>query len=639
MRIDLKKYLFIGHHNSLETFFQKAQDVGVIHFIDKRKLKYREVSDDIKTIMNAIKILHQLPPLKQVEPESLQAALLISSSICETGQGIEELKEKIRILKLEIARNEVFGNFSIDDVKFIEEKGNRKIQFFFAKKGRFKKEKIPPELFYITSAFGLDYFISINKEMTQYTHLVEMKIDEELSKLKENFVKLSDKLHLEEQKLKVFAKYHNYLHKALTEKYNDFHLRETKHFVEEKIDGKLFAIDGWIPENKTKKLNALIKELDVDATPIAIEKDEVAPTYLENQDPAKIGEDLVQIYDTPSNEDKDPSLWVLLSFAVFFAMIIGDGGYGLIFLAAALYIRYKKQSLSAIGARMWKLTVILSLSCIIWGLFSNSFFGIKLAPENPLREYSVTNWLMEKKADFHFNNKDDTYREWIQKFPELEKAKNSREFLFSATKESKGKVSYEMIEHFNDSILMELAILVGIIHIMLSFLRYVDKAPSGIGWILAILGAYLYLPQMLKANTLIHYAFGFDRDYLANEGIYMMYGGLTISLVLAIIKDKIYGLLELTKIIQIFADILSYLRLYALALAGSIISTIVNEISSSLFLMGGVIVLILGHGLNMTLSVAGGIIHGLRLNFIEWYHYSFFGGGKVFDPLRKIKIE
>lgn len=639
MRIDLKKYLFFGHHKSLETFFQKAQNASIIHFIDKRKLKYRTVSDEIKTIMSAIKIVHQLPPLKQIEPESLKAALPISTSICETRQEIDELNEKIRVLKLEIARNEVFGNFSIDDIKFIEDKGNRVIQYFFSKKGRLKKDKIPPEIFYITSAYGLDYFISINKEKTQYKHLVEMKITEELGKLKENLAELKDGLHLEEQKLKEYAKYHSFLHKALNKIYNDFNLSETKHFVDEKIDGKIFAIEGWVPENKTKKLELLIQKIDVDATPIAIEKEEVAPTYLENKGPAKIGEDLVQIYDTPSIEDKDPSLWVLLSFAIFFAMIIGDGGYGLIFLAAALFIRYKKPSLKGVSARIWKLTLILSVSCIIWGLFSNSFFGLKLAPENTLREYSITNWLIEKKAAFHFNNKDATYLEWTQHFPELEKANNSQEFLYSAIKEKDGKVSYEMIEHFNDSILMELAILVGIVHIMLSFLRYIDKAPSGIGWILAIFGTYLYLPQMLKAYTLMHYAFGFDRDYLANEGIYMIYGGLTISLVLAIIKDKLLGLLEITKVIQIFADILSYLRLYALALAGSIISTIVNEISSSLFLMGGGILLILGHSLNMTLSIAGGIIHGLRLNFIEWYHYSFFGGGKVFDPLRKIKIE
>jgi len=47
--------------------------------------------------------------------------------------------------------------------------------------------------------------------------------------------------------------------------------------------------------------------------------------------------------------------------------------------------------------------------------------------------------------------------------------------------------------------------------------------------------------------------------------------------------------------------------------------------------------LILGHGLNLILGVMGGIIHGLRLNFIEWYHHSFEGDGKLFNPLRLFK--
>ena len=48
----------------------------------------------------------------------------------------------------------------------------------------------------------------------------------------------------------------------------------------------------------------------------------------------------------------------------------------------------------------------------------------------------------------------------------------------------------------------------------------------------------------------------------------------------------------------------------------------------------GVIVMIVGHAINFSLGIMGGVIHGLRLNFIEWYHYSFQGDGKLFNPLR-----
>jgi V/A-type H+-transporting ATPase subunit I len=115
----------------------------------------------------------------------------------------------------------------------------------------------------------------------------------------------------------------------------------------------------------------------------------------------------------------------------------------------------------------------------------------------------------------------------------------------------------------------------------------------------------------------------------------MMGTGLGLALGLSLIQNRIMGLLEIINIIQIFSDVLSYLRLYALGLAGAIIGVIVNEAAAKIPLFFGALILLFGHGLNMVLAVMGGVIHGLRLNFIEWYHYSFVGGGKLFSPLKK----
>ena len=98
------------------------------------------------------------------------------------------------------------------------------------------------------------------------------------------------------------------------------------------------------------------------------------------------------------------------------------------------------------------------------------------------------------------------------------------------------------------------------------------------------------------------------------------------------------GILEITSLTAIFADILSYLRLYALGLSGSVVTATINDIAGSINLTFFAVALwIIGHIINMALSVVGGVIHGLRLNFIEWYHYSFEGGGKAFTPLKKIQ--
>jgi V/A-type H+-transporting ATPase subunit I len=394
-----------------------------------------------------------------------------------------------------------------------------------------------------------------------------------------------------------------------------------------------------VPVNRVSELKDSLAETDVHMAEIAMEEHEEAPTYLENKGYNRIGEDLVHIYDTPSNTDKDPSLWVLVSFAVFFAMIINDGGYGLLFLAGALYFKFKNGDLKKAGMRVWKLLLILFGSCVLWGLFTNSFFGVAIGPENPLRKVSVLNWLVEKKAEYHFHNKDNIYKEWVDKYPDLSGADNAHDFLLGAKKGEGDDASYEMVNKFSDGILMELALLVGIIHICLSFIRYLNRNWAGIGWIIGIIGCYLYFPLFLGATSLTSYVFGLNREEIAVDGQYMMYGGLALAVILGVLKDKWLGLLEITNLIQIFADILSYLRLYALGLAGAIIGQTVNDIASGLMYVPALILIVIGHGLNMVLAVIGGVIHGLRLNFIEWYHYSFEGGGKLFTPLKKLETD
>ena len=69
-----------------------------------------------------------------------------------------------------------------------------------------------------------------------------------------------------------------------------------------------------------------------------------------------------------------------------------------------------------------------------------------------------------------------------------------------------------------------------------------------------------------------------------------------------------------------FADTLSYLRLYALGLAGAIVGSTINEIASGMPLILGVLLIVVSHFINIILATMSGTIHGLRLNFIEWYH-------------------
>ncbi len=629
MRIDTKKFLFVGLEAEKAYFFKKAQEIGIVHFLNESSLQLSETSESLQLIQQAIRAVKGLVPTEQDERTDYYKAEEVAKTITSLKNEKDLLEEKVRTLKLEISRIHVFGSFSKEEIALIEKETGRFFQFFCAKIGLFSHDELPKEVIYVGSDHGLDYFVSIQKHPFQMQGLVEMQIDRPMGELKRELFEAEKRIHEIEKAEKPLAKFNRFLHNALTVTLNDHNLKTAMSYPKQVLDGSIFAVTGWVPQDKVGLLKEITEGLDVHYEEIAKDKEEVAPTYLENTGLHRLGEDLVHIYDTPSNTDKDPSLWVLFFFSVFFAFIVGDGGYGLVYLLAALFIYYRSKKVTKGGTRLFKICTIVFSSCIVWGLFTNSFFGIPFAKDSFLKKISVLQWLIDKKAAYHMKANDAVYHDFVKKYPEALKASTPEQFLENG----------DIANKFSDNIMFELALLIGVIHICLSLARYAKRNWPAIGWIIAIIGAYLYFPIYLDATSLMTFAFGVSKEVAAREGFIMMCSGFTLAMVLAFIQHKVWGILEAMNVIQIFADIMSYLRLYALGLAGGIVTGVINEFSLALGPFLGVILLILGHAVNLVLGIMGGVIHGLRLNFLEWYHYSFEGGGKRFTPLESYEIE
>lgn len=620
-------------------FFRKAQDLGFVHFIEGDAHRIKDIPPDINNTVAAIKILRGLPTTEQEELQEYHLADGLVHKILQLKSQEEKLAEEQRVVRLEIARVEVFGDFSKDDINFIEHDGKRKVQFFFAKHGISDELNLPDEVIYVGTAHELDYFVAINPQPMHYHKLVEMQIEHPLGELERRYAAIDKEIHETDQRLKTYAKYNTFLHHALVFKLNQYHLHAAENAATPTLDNSLFAIEGWVPDNKLEQLQQLVAKTNVHAEEVQIEPTDAIPTYLENHGIERVGEDVMRIYDTPSITDKDPSLWVLIAFSFFFAFIVGDGGYGLIFLGVALYLRYKFRDAHGVGHRFLRLVTILSVACLAWGFLTNSFFGINIAPESPLRKVSILNWLVNKKAAYHIQRQDDTWQEWVKKFPKLKDVTDPKTFVKEASTEKDGHVTYDLINKFSDNIMMEMALLIGMVHVILSMLRYIGRNPTNIGWILVIIGGYLYFPHYLKATSMLNFVLNISPETAAVEGKYLIFGGLAVAMIIGLIKHKLLGILEIMTSIQVFSDILSYLRLYALALAGAMVTATMNENIGNMPFIVGVLLLIFGHAVNMLLAVMSGIIHGLRLNFLEWYHYSFEGGGKLFKPLHRMQVD
>jgi V/A-type H+-transporting ATPase subunit I len=192
--------------------------------------------------------------------------------------------------------------------------------------------------------------------------------------------------------------------------------------------------------------------------------------------------------------------------------------------------------------------------------------------------------------------------------------------------------------------MMKITLTIGVVHIVLANLlrAFHEKTPSGryqpVGWSLVALGG---LATFLGQGTLFATAgpvsiivglltvgfFGSDRKVESVKS-----GGLRIF----------DGLAALARIVNIFSDVLSYMRLFALGLAAASLAETINSLSGQLNhavpgigLLIALLVLSIGHAINIGLGVIAGFVHGLRLNVIEFFNWGLKDEGKPFRPFKK----
>ncbi len=177
------------------------------------------------------------------------------------------------------------------------------------------------------------------------------------------------------------------------------------------------------------------------------------------------------------------------------------------------------------------------------------------------------------------------------------------------------------------------------IHISMALLIKFKNARdiAALAWIPVIWGGYFLVSSQMGK--------GVDNPpakYVLIAGLIgvMLFSSNRKNIVLRLLE----GLNGLLGIVQVFSDVLSYLRLFALGIATVYMAQTFNMLAADIvkgvpllgYILGG-LVLFAGHGVNLLLGVMGGVIHGLRLNFLEWYRWCFVGDGVVYKPFRMIK--
>lgn len=628
MQIDLQKVLFLGAAAKKDPFLTAFQQAGNVQFIGTKVSFTDLLHSDFNDVLQAIRILqqHEVPQTTEVV---IVDPLSFSKDVINDHQRLETCKEELKAVREQLSLIAPFGAIPLDAITSIEEQTHLYFRLWKSLKKRNAEAKCQ-HLILASEDAHHHYFVSITADTFLPPPGVEnIPLSDELATLPATQASLIGEIERLEEQLKQRSCLIDSLKASLVARVNETKRQRAAEEAAAPLDNRLFAMTGWVPQTQLEQTLALAHSLDIFTELLPTLPNEVPPTCLENQDTGKIGEDLVNIYDTPSHTDADPSIWVLGFFSLFFAMIVGDAGYGLVFLATALYLRQKTRLSSSPMQRFVKLVALLGGACVVWGLFTHSFFSITLSPTNPLRASSPLTYLVKQQARYHMDINDATYERWVSLHNGIPPS-SVDEFLYTSPSPSTEPLYGSMA----DGIMLELALVIGALHIILGICRYLTRNIANAGWLLCIVGGYMYFAHFLHAPSMIYYLFHIDPPTGASIGIELLAAGFLFTAATSIMKNGIADLFfVIMGAVSVFADVLSYLRLYALGLSGAIVSGMINELASAFPFVIAVTLIVLSHAINIVLSIVGGVIHGLRLNFLEWYHYSFEGGGKPFSPL------
>ncbi len=365
-----------------------------------------------------------------------------------------------------------------------------------------------------------------------------------------------------------------------------------------------FFLDGWFPAEREEAVKAALEEhgmaYDI-ADPTEEEYPQVPIQLKSNKltDPFTV---VTAMYSMPAYDGVDPNPFMAPFFILFFGFMMNDIGYGLLMaLGTALFLA--KARPKGDKGRMMSMFFMCGLSSIFWGSLTGSFFGDFFPQLFKLIDPSLLGLLKPP-----IGGGDPTWF-WPALFNPVN---NTIQVMI-------GSMALGIIQVFT-----------GMAISMVEKLKrgeVLDAVSNELSWYCILIGAALAIGGPMAAPV------------LGTVGQVLLFGGLGLLLIGNLIRAKgLGGLVGFGGAIYngvsgYFSDILSYLRLMALMMAGAIIAQVFNTLGAVFGLVPFIIVALIGNVLNLVLNLLGCYVHTLRLQCLEFFGRFYKDGGKAFDPL------
>ena len=582
MITQMKKYTFLVFHREYEAFLEQLRDLGVVHVTEKAA----GMADDahlqelLAKADNARKLIAQGAPDQLLNEKAA-------------------LEQRIAATQKEADKMAVWGDFSAERMEQLKAAGYT-LRYFTCPKKNFDEQ-----FGIIVAEQGSTvYFVQVNNDGEAPEGCQEQYLNQKsAADLQKDVEGLNGLLVAQNARIELWAKENiPALEEELKQLQEQIDWKRVTLNTDSEADGSLKILEGFCPIDQVPALDAVLEKQEVYYQAEDPTAEDNTPIKLRNNKFTQLFESLTGMYGWPNYGEFDPTPILAPFFLLFFAMCMGDCGYGILLMIIGVLIAKKKLNIEMFDG-LGPIITVLGVGTTVVGFFLGTFMGIDL--------YNA---------------------EWM---PQALKSVMI-----------KGEVMGYDIQ-------MVLALCIGVFHICLAMVvkaicytkqfGFKENIATW-GWTLLIVGGLLVailgmtiLPAALFKGAIIAvgtvsalaiYIFNTPgRNPLINIGA---------------------GLWETYNMATgILGDVLSYIRLYALGLAGGMLGAAFNNLG--LMVMGGsvegaiwfqwipfVLILVLGHVLNLAMSALGAFVHPLRLSFVEYFkNAGYEGKGTLYKPFKK----
>jgi V/A-type H+-transporting ATPase subunit I len=358
-------------------------------------------------------------------------------------------------------------------------------------------------------------------------------------------------------------------------------------------DERIACLQGFCPAARLAELHRWAAENGWGLVVAEPEDDDPTPTLLRNSRFTALFQPVMNFLRVlPGYHEFDASGIFLIFFTLFFAMILGDAGYGLLLLATTFVA---SRCFPAVPRRTLPLFYLLSAATVIWGAMNGLWFGVPQLAELPGLRSLVVPSLDAFVTDY-------------------------------------------------EATVIWLCLTLGAVHLTLAHLWAAWRHRSlqslaDLGWMLVVWAAYIAALHVLIGDGDLAVAGGLAAGGLAGV---VLFGDQTGSRFLRGVGRGLLNLpLNLLTAISSFSDMVSYLRLFAIGLATKEVAVAFNQLALEVGFdgvvaaLGAALLVVLGHSVNLLLGALGVVVHGLRLNLLEFSrHLNVTWSGIPYEPFR-----